>query len=408
MKTDLTGRKTLKRFVFVLFSGLFLVASNALADGSSVHDWPGVDQLPVVEELPNPFLMNDGSMVRTEEDWLKRREEIKEIILHYSYGHTPPPPDNLTAEIVSSKTVYGGAATEKRILLSMGPDRKVTMRIGMIVPKGGGPFPVILKETSELGHVPIARELIERGYIVAEYVRTDLDPDEKNIVGPAQAAYPDYDWATIAVWAWGASRVVDYFMTLDIVDKDRIAVTGHSRGGKTALLAGALDERITLTVPNGSGAGGAGCYRLLGEGSETLKIITTNFPHWFHPRLSTFADKVNRLPFDQHFLKALVAPRALLSTESVDDLWANPYGTQQTHLAAQEVYEFLGVCEKIGIHFRRGQHDQTVEDWQALADFADKMFFGKDVGRNFIELRYPIDEKAAPWAKMGKMDRGNE
>ena len=378
-----------------------LLSATSLAGESQpgVVDTPGVSELPVVEELPDPFRMNDGTRVATKADWDKRREEIKAMILYYQYGHMPPAPDNVKAEELSSQPVHNGLAMEKRLLLSMGPGRKVKINASMIIPTGPGPFPVILKNDRALGRVPVVEEAVRRGYIIAEYVRTDLDPDANNNVGAAQAAYPDYDWATLAVWAWGGMRVIDYLVTLDVVDKDKIAFTGHSRGGKTALLAGALDERVALVAPNGSGCGGAGCYRIQGERSETLADITDprRFSYWFHPRFRDFAGKETRLPFDQHFLKALVAPRALISIYALGDLWANPLGTQQTFIAAQPVFDFLNASDNNGIHFRDGGHAQNEEDWRALLDFADKQFFSINASRKFDALPFPDAKKTFTW-----------
>ena len=259
-----------------------------------------------------------------------------------------------------------------------------------------------MKNDGGIFKVPIAEEMIKRGYIIADYNRTDLAPDRKATVGQAQQAYPDYDWATLAVWAWGGIRVIDYLLTLDIVDKNRIAFTGHSRGGKTALLAGAIDERIALVAPNGSGCGGAGCYRYEGENAETLEKITQRrrFSYWFHPRLRDFANKETILPFDQHFLKALVAPRALISVDSVDDLWANPYGTQQSYRGAKPVFEFLGAGDKLGIYYRRRGHAQNKDDWRTLVDFADMVFFAKvpDSGKRFDKLPFPDAPKPFSWS----------
>jgi len=193
--------------------------------------------------------------------------------------------------------------------------------------------------------------------------------------------------------------VIDYLVTLDVVDREKIVFTGQSRGGKTALLAGALDERIAVVAPNGSGCGGAGCYRILGEGSETLDDITnpSRFSYWFHPRLREFVGKEDRLPFDQHYLKALVAPRALISLDALGDLWANPLGTQQTYRAAQEVFDFLVVSDRNGIHFRSGGHAQNEEDWRALVDFADKVLLGKNVAHRFNELPFPEVPLSHTW-----------
>ena len=386
----------------VLILLLLGMTGCAATNPPGVVDMPSVDELPDIKELPDPFLMNNGTRVRTKADWAKRRKEIKAMILYYQYGHMPPAPTNITAKELSSETVYNDSATKKHILLSMGPKRQVKINVGIIIPKGKGPFPVILKNHPGIFGVPIAEEIVRRGYIVADYARTDLDPDQKNTVGPAQAAYPDYDWATLAVWAWGGMRVIDYLMTLDVVDKDKIAFTGHSRGGKTALLAGALDERITLVAPNGSGCGGAGCYRFEGEKSESLERITApeRFAYWFVPRFRDFADKETKLPFDQHFLKALVAPRALISIDALGDLWANPYGTQQSHRGAQPVFEFLGAGDKLGIYFRTGGHAQNEDDWRTLVDFADKVFFGKAPasGKRFDQLPFPDAPKPFSWS----------
>jgi len=363
---------------------------------------PNVDVLPDVKELPDPFFMNDGTRVKTKADWAKRCEEIKAMMLYYQYGHIPPAPKNITAEELSSEIVYKGGATKKHILLSMGPEREVKINVGMVIPKGEGPFPVILKNDRRIFNVPIAEEIVKRGYIVCDYIRIDLDPDQKNTVGPAQAAYPEYDWATLAVWAWGGMRVIDYLVTQDVVDKERIAFTGHSRGGKTALLAGALDERIALVAPNGSGCGGAGCYRFAGEKSESLERITApeRFAYWFQPRFRYFADKETKLPFDQHFLKVLVAPRALISIDALGDLWANPYGTQQSHRGAKPVFKFLGAGDKLGIYFRTGGHAQKEDDWRTLVDFADKVFFGKmpASGKRFDQLPFPHAPKPFSWS----------
>jgi len=398
--TDNSIMNQVRGFLLILLS---LGISGCAGAGRPVEvEMAGVDELAELEELPDPFVMNDGRRVETEADWRRRREEIKAMLLYYQYGHMPPEPKTITAIELSCETVYGGAATKKHILLSLGPEGAVKINVGMIIPEGDGPFAVILKNDRRIFNVPIAEEIVKRGYIVADYVRTDLDPDKKDTVGPAQAAYADYDWGTLAVWAWGGMRVIDYLMTLDVVDKDRIAFTGQSRGGKTALLAGSLDERIGLVAPNGSGCGGAGCYRFEGKGAETLERITApeRFSYWFHRRFRDFADKETKLPFDQHFLKALVAPRALISIDGLGDLWANPYGTQQSHRGAQPVFEFLGAGEKLGIYFRSGGHAQNEDDWRTLIDFADKVFFGKmpASGKRFDQLPFPSAPRPFSWS----------
>ena len=174
-------------------------------------------------------------------------------------------------------------------------------------------------------------------------------------------------------------RVMDYLETCDDVEQSHVGIVGHSRGGKTALLAGALDQRFALVAPNGSGCGGAGCFRIEEGDVETLEIITrpNRFGYWFHPRLREFAGRENELPIDQHFLKALVAPRALICTDALEDEWANPTGNRATSRAAQKVFDLLSARHRNGLHFREGGHDLTEKDWTAILDFADWHFRGK-------------------------------
>jgi hypothetical protein len=137
----------------------------------------------------------------------------------------------------------------------------------------------------------------------------------------------------------------------------------------------------------------------MNKGSESLFMITfpARFHYWFQPRLAAFAEKENRLPFDQHFLKALVAPRGLLSVEGLADLWANPLGTQCTYQAAQPVFDFLGATDKNAVYYREGGHDTTMEDWEALLEFADRLFFGKPATKKFNVLPFPEFKAPGSW-----------
>ena len=339
---------------------------------------------------PDLFQFDDGRPVESAGDWAERREEMKELILFHQYGRVPPPPERVTAEITSRKRHESGLGDAYRITLTIHGPESLPMRIALYKPDLEGKRPAILREEGTLGRTRQIPMFLENGYIFIEFARHDLDPDKKDVVGPAQAAYPDYDWATLAVWAWAGSRVVDYLETRDDIDLERLAITGHSRGGKMALLAGALDERFALVVPNGSGAGGAGSYRVLGPGAESLAM--NDKPHWYHNRILDFAFAEDQLPFDQHFLKALVAPRALLCTESTDDLFANPVGTEWSSVAAKEAFDFLGVPEQTGLVYRRGKHDSNDEDWRTLLEFAQWRFFG-------IEPENPERFWRTPFAK---------
>lgn len=358
------------------------------------------DSFPVVEELPDPFLFQDGTRVQTREDWQKRREEMKELILSIEYGHVPPGPGNVrVAEELEPRVRFVGAVMQRVVRLSMGPENRLTMTVHLYIPQEQtGPFPVVIRFGIDDRYV---RKMIERGYAYACFEHCDLDPDTEghDVTGPAQKAYPDCDWASLAVWAWGASRVLDYLETLPDINGQQAVVTGHSRTGKAALLAGALDERFAVVVPNGSGCAGAGAYRDAEDGVETLKLITlpSRWKSWLQKDFGRFADQEARLPFDQHFMRALVAPRVILSTDGLGDRWANPPGTQAAWMAAQPVFGFLGVPNNNLCHFRLGGHDQAPKDYDVLLDVADWRFKGKPLTRDFSRLPNPDFEPTWSW-----------
>ncbi len=381
--------------------GLTVVLVSCAAQPPQMN-YPAVDELPQRAELPDPFRFEDGSRVRSREDWPRRREELLNLILHYEYGRVPPPPGNVKGPLVSEENNGSLGGIARTVLLEMGPeDRKLTTRVEILTPAGPGPWPVIVRGDLCWKRLPaeILADATRRGYAVAEFDRTDFAPDSKDRTKGIYAAYPGTNCGAVAAWAWGFARVVDYLWEQPWVDREKIIVTGHSRGGKASQLAGALDTRVALTNPNNSGCGGAGCYRLQATKSEDIAAITRNFPYWFAADFTSFIGKVDRLPFDQHSVKALVAPRAYLSTEALGDLWANPQGTQQSHLAAREVWDFLGAPQRTAIFFREGKHEHNRADWNVLMDFADKVLRGKTVETSFDNFAFPTEPKPYTWRR---------
>jgi hypothetical protein len=326
-------------------------------------------------ELPDPFLFVDGSRVANQEDWPRRREELREQILKLEYGQMPPAPGNTTAVLLLSNE----KKRHFQYKIYCGPDHKISFVMDLLLPEGKGPFPVILRGDWCWGDVKeeIAKQVLDRGYALANFNRLELSPDLGSETALLHGVYPDRKFGALAAWAWGFHRCVDVLVTLDSVDNNKIAITGHSRGGKATLLAGAMDERIALTAPNASGTGGGDCFRVHGKQTEGIARITKNFPRWFTPEFKQFAGQEEKLPFDQHCVMALCAPRALLVTEAMSDQYTNPHGTYQNYRGAREVFQFFGQERKIAMHVREGEHAHQKEDWDALLDFADFVLKGK-------------------------------
>lgn len=235
--------------------------------------------------------------------------------------------------------------------------------------------------------------ILKRGYALVAIYYGDIDPDFhdefKNGVHPLYDNFdgkrPDSAWGSIGAWAWGMSRVLDSLGALPMIDAKRVVAFGHSRLGKTALWAGAQDDRFAMTISNNSGCGGAALNRrAIGE---TVGRITTSFPHWFCGRYSTYAKRENKLPFDQHELIALCAPRPVYVASAQGDRWADPRGEFLSAMHSGPAYKLFGktgvgvdkmpavdtpVGDHIGYHMRTGKHDVTDYDWARYLDFADR------------------------------------
>lgn len=352
-------------------------------------DW--VQRLPVVAGLPDPFLKADGTRVATAAEWPAQRAHLADLAQEYIYGHLPPA-GAVTTTTVSTTHDEALGATRQELLLATGPEGRVPIHVHLTIPDGAGPFPAIAVGDVCWGRVApeILAAVVARRYVLAEFDRTEICPDSAERGVGLYAAHPDSDGGCLAAWAWGYQRVIDALQAHPAVDRAHLAITGHSRCGKAVLLAGALDERIALVAPNGSGCGGGGCLRVLIGKCEGLDRIATVFPFWFSKRFAGFIGAVEHLPLDAHTLKSLVAPRALLTTDGLGDDWANPAGVQVSWAAARVVYGWLGVAARCGLAFRPGGHAHNLVDWQELLDFADLQFRGAPCARPFDQLPFPV------------------
>jgi hypothetical protein len=230
--------------------------------------------------------------------------------------------------------------------------------------------------------------ILSRGYAVGTFYYGDIFPDHSG--GRPGSVQPSFDgnrdsWGAVATWAWGMSRALDALHSNPLVDPERVALVGQSRHGKAALWAGALDPRFALIVANNSGKGGASLVRR--NFGETIRHVSTRYPHWFAAPFALFAGREHDLPVDAHMLIALNAPRPVYIASAEDDLWADPKGEFLGALGADPVYRLLGtdglgarempspgrpVTSTIGYHLRPGGHGVTAYDWDCFLDFADR------------------------------------
>jgi hypothetical protein len=204
-------------------------------------------------------------------------------------------------------------------------------------------------------------------------------------------AYPNYDWGLLRAWAWGASRIVDYLVTDPSIDSKKLIITGVSRTGKSALIAGAFDDRWAMVAPVASSGGGSPAFRYSGStpdrgGKEGLTEMVRKYPNWFSPHLHQFWGQPDKLPFDEHWLLALVAPRPLICLEGDHDQNVNQNGVYQSFIAAKPVFEFLHAGDKLGVSWADRPHGMVQGDWDAMLAFADKFLLDKPVTRSFDQF----------------------
>jgi hypothetical protein len=362
----------------------------------------------VLQKLPNHMLGPDGTPVQSAGDWISQRARITELVLGLEYGGLPPKPEELEVELLCS---FHDTFTTYAVTAGSGKER-LSFELQLFIPPHdkGLALPVVL---SGDGCWPYMNDAVidtvnKRGFIAARFNRTaivhDVYSPEEARQSPFYRLFPGIESGTIAGWAWGYHCCVDALLRLPVVDPAYIAITGHSRGGKAVLLAGATDERIAFTAANGSGAAGAGCWRYqMNEPhnkdprSEVLADLLKVVPQWLGPKMRDFKDHEELLPFDQHYLKALIAPRYYIQTEGFLDTWANPKGACQTLLAAQSAYRLLGTPDRILSHYREGGHAHTPEDFEVLLNVMTAARSGQAQNKEYYANPYPEMEKIFDW-----------
>ncbi|OJV15667.1 MAG: acetylxylan esterase [Dyadobacter sp. 50-39] len=383
--------------------------------------------------LPDPFTFNSGKKVKSVKEWEERRKEILETMTREMYGTSPGRPKNMRFEVFDlDKKALGGKATRKQVTVYIAENgREARFDLLVYVPnQAKHPVPAIIglnfignqaihadpgiklttawvensrmfpcaangKATDACRGVNASQwavdSILARGYALVTLYREEVASDRKEYafqtgVHPLYPALQQREdnFSTVAAWAWALSRGLDYLETDRDIDAKRVAVFGFSRLGKAALWAGATDRRFAAVLSNESGAGGGKQFRR-GIGEDINRLCTV-FPHWYARSLNKYKGKDTELPFDQHFVLSLIAPRPVYLATAEDDKNADPQGEFATARAADGIYRFLGtsgfpdvpfpalnrpVSGQIGFHIRPGGHDVKMFDWIQFLNFSD-------------------------------------
>ena len=417
---------------------LFLLSgATAPAAESTSHGRNYVEENVGAYTLPDPLIGADGSRVTDRTKWMSsRRGEILEAFRDLMYGHTPELQTEMHAELVETREdAIGGLATRSVIRLQFFADPQApTIDLMLYTPNGvDKPVPIFLglsfcgnasveadpsipltegwmrplptsavvnnRATEALRGInasrwPIALA-IKQGFGVATFYYGDVEPDhidgwQDGIRGYAlklagrTTRSPD-EWGALGAWAWGLSRAMDYLETNTTVDANRVTVFGHSRLGKAALWAGAQDDRFSLVISNNSGEGGASLARR--NFGENIAFSIAHASWRYCDRFRDYIDRERELPFDQHMLLALIAPRPIYVCSATEDLLADPRGEFLSAVHVEPVFQLFGrrglataqwpapekpIGDRVGYHLRTGKHDITDYDWRQFLEFANR------------------------------------
>lgn len=363
--------------------------------------------------LPDLLTCLDGMSVQNVEDWeKKRRPEILKMLREQEYGCLPKMRDvEIQIRIPDTRcdfdTMDSQAIRKTVEITAIRRGIHFTFEGVVFIPAKAkepvGCFLTIcnrgIKDADPARHFlsPFwpAETIVARGYAAAVILTQDIAPDydegfttrfHKLFPELTGENRPDDAWGALSAWSWGASRMMDYFEREPLIDAKRVAVVGHSRGGKTAMWTAAQDERFAMAVSSCAGNSGDALAR--GAKGERISDIVTRFPYWFAKNYRKYANHEEDMPFDQHMLISLMAPRLLYTTARTLDKWADPQGQFESLVQATPVYRLYGLtgmpilqqpqheCPiqngEIGHHFKTGEHSLDEYDWERVLDFADQ------------------------------------
>jgi hypothetical protein len=384
--------------------------------------------------LPNILLCEDGTIVNTSKQWeRKRRPEILQLFSTYMYGKVPNMEESSKWEVIKTKSnALDGHAIRRDIKvwpLASHHDYSIDVQIYLPHSSKRQPVPLFLaiallpnytvcldSDLEKPDSILMANgqrskavkrgdkkdfwqveKILAEGYGIAIFCHQDISPDTPtdfykslpSMFYKTGQSYPAPDeWGAISMWAWQMSRVMDYIVNDDLIDKEKVIAIGHSRFGKTALWAAVQDKRFAMAVANNAGCGGTAISKR--RFGETIEAINQRFPHWFCSNFKQFNNREEYMPFDQHELVALMAPRPVYIASAEQDDWSDQKGEFLAGKEASTVYHLYGLngleCDSIpavehpkstgyiGYHIRRGKHTMTAYDWDQYLKFANMHF----------------------------------
>ena len=354
--------------------------------------------------IPDLFKIN-GETITTKEEWEDiGRPYWKNLLLQEEYGRFPKvlcPTIEVKKDRFEYRDFGGGVKWEEVIFTFENNGKKHSVSTHMLYPKTNVPqqFPFFIylnfHPSAPTLYLPI-EEIVANGFGVLTVCYNDITKDNNDFTDGLAGLFQEGertgdDAGKIVYWSYMASRMMDYLQTREEVDKNAIAVAGHSRLGKTALLTAAMDERFAFACVNNSGTSGAAISRGLCKGGESIRDIVERFPFWFCLNYFKYMDKADELPFDQHCLTALVAPRRVYVGGATEDRWADNDNQFLNCVAASPAWTLYGkkgfvtpnkmpmggeilYDGNVGFHLRFGTHFFNRSDWLTYMDAVKKNF----------------------------------
>ncbi len=369
------------------FSG-FLAAFQGLLIGTGIsavdatwEQWqqrtgelpPDFATMPSMAEIPDPLLMLGTRVpITTVAQWNQQKKLIRAEFEKWVFGKMPPRPTNLRAVVTGTRRE--GDVEVRDVRLEFGPDHRATLRLQLMIPSGPGPFPVFMTDHPNVR--PWVNIGLRRGYVTCMYYAAEASYLGRDDSALWQDLFPDSDFSQLTRWSWGAMRAIDYLETLPMINRAQIAISGHSRNSKQALLAAAFDERIGAVAASRGNAADSMPFRYNTYPfmAEPMEELTDGLPYFLHPRLRFFVGNEHKLPVDINMLQSLVAPRGLLVSHAFTEHQGNAFAVEQSYRSAKTVYQFFKQPGHIGLYQQPGEHPAGAEDVEVYFDFFDTIF----------------------------------